>query len=124
MIDRCRTNPENGSTLAPSEGDEAGKQSASGIDRTAKVIKSPRQIRTLRALLDGPISRERLDRVAGSSNSPDVVAALRRWGLRIICDLVEVTDRDGHKSYPGIYSLHPEDRPKAIRLLDNSKGAE
>jgi SpoVK/Ycf46/Vps4 family AAA+-type ATPase len=124
MTDQLQLTLESGSAPTPGRGDEAAKRSTSEIDCAGKGIKSPRQIRTLCALLDGPISRERLDRVAGSSNSPDVVAALRRCGLRIICDLVEVTDRDGRKSYPGIYSLHTADRPKAIRFLDNSKGAK
>jgi hypothetical protein len=90
-----------------------------------QAIKSPRQIRTLRAVLDGPIRREHLDRAAGASNSPDVVMTLcRRFGLRIDCDISQpVTDRDGRKAYPGIYSLHPDDRPKAIQLLNDSEVA-
>jgi hypothetical protein len=89
-------------------------------------IKSPRQIRTLRAVLDGPIRREHLDRAAGASNSPDVVMTLcRRFGLRIDCDTSQpVTDRDGRKAYPGIYSLHPDDRAKALDLLNNTKVTE
>jgi hypothetical protein len=89
------------------------------------TIKSPRQIRTLRALLAGSIRRERLDQVAGASNSPDVVAALRDRGLRIACNISNpVTDRDGRKAYPGVYTLNPDDRAKAIHLLENSKEAE
>ena len=87
-------------------------------------IKSQRQIRTLRALLTGPMRREHLDRVAGASNSPDVVASLRQRGLRIDCDTTQsVTDRDGRKAYPGVYSLHPDHRARAIALLNESEVA-
>jgi hypothetical protein len=88
----------------------------------SKGIKSPRQIRALQALLNGPVTREQLDRMAGASNSPDVVASLKRHGLRIACDTSQpVTDRDGRKAYPGVYSLHADDRAKVIALLKNSE---
>ena len=90
----------------------------------AAQLKSPRQIRALRALLNGPVTREHLDRMAGASNSPDVVASLRQRGLRIGCDTTRaVTDRDGRRAYPGTYSLHPNDRAMAIAMLDNSEVA-
>lgn len=111
-----------GTTPTPGKGDEAEKGSTDKIDSKPVGIKSPRQIRALQALLDGPTSRERLDQVAGASNSPDVVAALRRRGLGIVCDTVEIVDRDGRKAHPGVYSLSTADRPKAIGLLGNSKG--
>ena len=77
-----------------------------------------RQARALAALLQGPVSRERLDRVAGSSNSPDVVARLRRGrGLAIPCRMVKGTDRDGHAVETGEYHLTPADCERAAALL-------
>lgn len=124
MTDHHQPHPTNGAAPTPGKGDEAENGSTSEIDFKPVGIKSPRQIRALQALLDGPTSRERLDQVAGASNSPDVVAALRRRGLGIVCDTVEIVDRDGRKAHPGVYSLHPADRPKAINLLKCSEVAE
>jgi len=115
---------ESGATPTPGKGDEDAERSSCKINSKLQRITSPRQIRTLRALLGDDIRRERLDQVAGASNSPDVVASLRRRGLRIDCDTSKpVTDRDGRKAYPGIYSLHPDDRAKAIDLINSSEVA-
>ena len=68
-------------------------------------------IRLVQALLRGPITREDADRVAGCSNSPDLVADIRRLGLgrkHLVCTLFTVIDRDGKVSRPGRYSLTPE----------------
>lgn len=40
-----------------------------------------RMIRLVRALLRGPVTRENADRIAGVSNSPDLVSDIRRLGL-------------------------------------------
>jgi hypothetical protein len=66
--------------------------------------------------------REHLDRAAGASNSPDVVASLRQRGIRIDCDTSQpFTDRDGRQTFPGVYTLHPDDRARAIALLTESE---
>lgn len=72
---------------------------------------SYRMIRLVRALLRGPVTREDADRIAGCSNSPDLVADIRRLGLgrkHLVCTLFTVIDRDGKVSRPGRYSLTPE----------------
>ncbi|WP_322997198.1 hypothetical protein [Castellaniella sp.] len=56
------------------------------------------------------LAREDLDRVAGASNGPDIVAALRRKGLDIPCVLREGIDRDGRPCKTGEYSLTESDR--------------
>ena len=79
---------------------------------------SPRQRRVLSALLSGPKTREQIDREAGASNGPDVVAKLRRrFGLAIPCTFSPVVDRDGRTIERGIYALTDADRAAAGRVL-------
>lgn len=73
---------------------------------------NPRQLRAIQALLTRPQRREHLDAVAGCSNSPDLVAELRRGGLDIPCDRVADTDRDGKPIRRGVYHLTSSDRRK------------
>jgi len=69
-----------------------------------------RQSIALAALLAGPVSREALDRTAGVSNGPELVAELRRMGFEIPCQRVKRIDRHGQVCRPGIYSLSVCDR--------------
>lgn len=71
---------------------------------------NPRHLRALVALLCRPMTREELDRRAGASNSPDLVAELRRRGLDIPCERVKCYDRDGRLVFKGVYSLSHRDR--------------
>jgi hypothetical protein len=73
-----------------------------------------RHLRVLRALLRNPagLKRERVDRIAGCSNSPELVAELRRRGLGVdlhITDLpcyrIPELDRDNETVWPGVYRL-------------------
>jgi hypothetical protein len=84
-------------------------------------LRSQRQLRALVALLAGPKTREQLDRLAGSSNSPDVVMILRRrFGLLLPCALETVPDRDGKSVERGVYRLAELDKPTALRLVQAS----
>lgn len=74
-----------------------------------KQVNNPRQKRALAALWNHAQTREALDRISGSSNSPDVIARLRSKGLDIPCTTISVTDRDGKNVRPGVYRLTPED---------------
>lgn len=56
---------------------------------------NPRQLRAKQAMLRRPISRQELDSVAGCTNGPDLIAALRALGLIIECDRIKSIDRDG-----------------------------
>ncbi|MBB5393029.1 MULTISPECIES: hypothetical protein [unclassified Herbaspirillum] len=85
---------------------------------TSIVIRSPRQERVLKALWEGAVSREALDQIAGCSNTPDLIAALRKKGLEIPCEIITIHDRDGKISHPGRYSLSFEDRLKVSPLVD------
>lgn len=82
---------------------------------------NPRQLRAIAALMAGPVPRETLDRVAGASNGPAVIAALRESGLEVPCDRVHVLDRDGRESRPGIYRMTEADR-LAVRQWQTRRG--
>ena len=81
---------------------------------------NPRQLRALAALERRPMPRESLDREAGCSNSPEMVAELRRCGLDVPCERISFIDRDGYKCRPGVYSLTASDRRK-IRDWKNKR---
>ena len=83
----------------------------SGLPSRVSARGNYRMIRLVRALLRGPVTREDADRIAGCSNSPDLIADIRRLGpgrMHLVCTLFTVTDRDGKVSRPGRYSLTPE----------------
>lgn len=91
---------------------------APGHQRQQHKPLNPRQARALSALLQGPQSRERIDRTTGASNGPDVVARLRRrLGLTIPCELCPGVDRDGLKVETGIYRLTENDKAVAESFL-------
>jgi hypothetical protein len=71
----------------------------------------PRQLRVAQALMlasDRWTWREDIDRIAGASNGPAVIQALRRKGIEIDMQTAERTDRDGKPCKPGQYRLSPK----------------
>ena len=78
---------------------------------------NPRQLRALTVLLRRPVPREQLDSVAGASNSPELVAELRRRGLEVPCERIRFIDRDGFACRPGVYSLTLADRRKVFAWM-------
>ncbi len=107
---------------APTETAAQGQSKPTGAhSRPQKVrrLQSPRQCRALSALLAGPKTREQIDRIAGASNSPDVIGRLRkRFGMTLPCELERIRDRDGRSVERGVYSLTAEDATKARHLLE------
>ena len=84
------------------------------------------QARVLDALRPGHwVDREPLDRIAGSSNSPDVVWKLRhKFGQDAIdMELIDGTDQDGLPCRTGRYRLTEQGRDRLIQL-GMSTGAE
>lgn len=81
---------------------------------SVQFIKMPkftsRQMRALWALWNDPLMREALDRAAGVSNGPQLVADLIVKGVDIHCELVRRIDRDGRACWPGLYSLTDKGR--------------
>ncbi len=84
---------------------------------------NPRHQRVLALLLQRPAKREEVDRAAGASNGPELVAELRRRGLELPCERVEAIDRDGRPCHPGVYRATAADRRKiAAWLRSRSSG--
>jgi hypothetical protein len=99
--------PTEGKTSAREQGDSKATATFLGTD-------NPRYLRALQALLTRPIPREQLDRVAGCSNGPSLIAELRALGLPapecLPCERVPCFDRDGEEVRRGVYSLTPVGR--------------
>ena len=84
---------------------------------------NPRQYRAIAALMRRARPRESLDSEVGCSNSPELVAELRRRGLDIPCERIHFIDRDGKACRPGVYSFTASDRRKIHAWMGNrSKG--
>lgn len=78
-----------------------------------------RHIRLLKRLLTGPLPRIEADRVTGTTNAPEYISRLRHeFRIEIKTERVEVVDRDGFKTRPGVYHLQPESREKVLALLE------
>ena len=73
---------------------------------------NPRHLRVIHALLIRPRKREELDRIAGASNGPELIAELRRRGLRTRCQKTPGIDRDGCAVRFGVYAFDDDDRRK------------
>lgn len=75
---------------------------------------NPRHLRILAALVVRPRTREEIDRIAGASNGPDAISALRALGLPkpdfLNCQRTPCFDRDGQEVQRGIYWLTPAGR--------------
>lgn len=84
----------------------------------------PRELRVIRALAIRPRSREELDDIAGASNSPDLVSAMRRKGLEIPSVRDPFKDRDGEVVYRGQYHLTAEDRIKTRHIWEDMNNGE
>jgi hypothetical protein len=85
---------------------------------------NPRHLRAIAALLRRPMPRESLDKEAGCSNAPELVAELRRRGLEAPCERIKFVDRDGNPCRPGVYHLTNTDRNKLRRwMASRQKGS-
>jgi len=78
---------------------------------------NPRHLRAIQALMTRPQRREHLDSIAGCSNSPELVAELRRRGLEVPCQLVPDLDRDRKPIRRGVYHFVKSDRNKVTGWL-------
>ena len=90
-------------TSAPEHGHSKSPAAFLGTD-------NPRHLRVTQAVLVRPIPRAELDRVAGCSNGPELVAELRRRGLEMPCTRTKKLDRDRFDCWPGVYHLTQRDR--------------
>jgi len=78
---------------------------------------NPRHLRVIQALMTRPLPREHLDKVAGCSNGPELVAELRRRGLELECTRTKKKDRDLFDCWPGVYHFTKADRRRVIQWL-------
>lgn len=89
---------------------------ASALDKrnSSKFIgtDNPRHLRAIALLMQRPARREELDNRAGCSNSPELIAELRRRGLDAPCERVPDRDRDGFPIRRGVYHFTSGDRRK------------
>ncbi|HCN90185.1 MAG TPA: hypothetical protein DIT28_13580 [Oxalobacteraceae bacterium] len=82
---------------------------------------NPRHLRVIHSLLIRPRKREEIDRIAGASNGPELIAELRRRGLSAPCQRTPGIDRDGYTIKFGVYEFDDGDRRKLttwLRLRD------
>ena len=82
---------------------------------------NPRHFRALHSLLRRPMPREHLDQEIGCSNSPELIAELRRRGLEVPCERVPDIDQDGKPIRRGVYYLTGKDRAKVMRFIRGRK---
>ena len=85
---------------------------------------NPRHRRALHELLRRAITREHLDRCAGASNGPSLIAELRTRGLDIPCKRIPAFDRDGEKVRIWVYWLTEQDRRKLVRWMSSNIGGK
>ena len=78
---------------------------------------NPRWLRVIAALLKRSVMREQLDKIAGASNSPDIILNLRRHGLQIPCKRIPIYDQDNKLCRAGVYELSKSDRIKISKWL-------
>ncbi len=104
----------------------AALQTVAGSVMSAQFIgtDNPRQLRAIAALLRRPMPREALDREAGVSNSPELMAELRRKGLDAPCERIDFIDRDGKQCRPGVYSFTDSDRRKLNQWMQQREKQE
>lgn len=76
-----------------------------------------RHLRAIHALMQRARFRNDLQAITGASNTPELVAELRRRGLETPCEKVPVLDRDGLVTHSGIYSFNETDRRKVNKWM-------
>lgn len=77
---------------------------------------NPRELRIIRALAHAARTREELDKVAGASNVPDAIAALRRKGLEIPSCREPAVDCDREIVYRGRYRFTDSDLQRTAHI--------
>jgi hypothetical protein len=91
------------------------------LRRTFSGTDNPRHLRVIRALMLRPRTREEIDRIAGASNGPELIAELGRRGLHTKCERTRGIDRDGRPTKFGIYQFDEEARRAVNAWLRTTK---
>jgi len=84
----------------------------------AKRLSSPRQLRALLLLQQGPRTVRDLAQQIGCNGVPQLIATLREKGLTIRVEWQEGRDRDSRKVKYGRYHLVQDSAHLADRLID------
>lgn len=88
--------------------------------------KNMAELRAIDALLQADcsgVSRNDLDLICGSSNSPEIIRRLRAKGLHIDCEIKDTVNRFGEPVRAGFYSLTRQGAAK-LRLWLREKARE
>jgi hypothetical protein len=109
----------NENQLFPELGDGEKTEIAKSISKFSGT-NNPRQLRVIFALEVSPRTREQIDRIAGASNGPELIAELRRRGLQIPCKMTPAIDRDGFEIKRGVYYFTESDK-REIRRWKKSR---
>ena len=122
----CHKIKEPDAVSAAIQAQNISKQSSFDFSTTVfKGVKNPRQVRALTALAYRDyVSRENLDKLAGCTNSPDLVARLRMKGIDIQMREVQTKDRDGRSCWFGEYFLIHDAKIAIREWLEVSGHAE
>lgn len=84
---------------------------------------NPRHLRVINAMMTRSRKREEVDKIAGCSNAPELIAELRRRGLCAPCHRVPALDRDGFPIRFGVYDFTDGDRCAVRAWLRKREGA-
>lgn len=113
----CSVSPEKG----PASGSDAGAgrtQQSIGGESFAHGETALKKHRVIRALLAGPLHRFQAERFPISDHAlPSTISELRRDGLDIDARRITVAGYGGKAAHLAEYTLAPESRSKAIRML-------
>lgn len=99
------------------------EDSTAKAGRTFTGTDNPRHLRVIHSMMARPRKREDIDRIAGASNGPELIAELRRRGLKARCERAPGIDRDGRPVKFGIYAFDEEDR-RAINAWLRKRAAK
>ena len=101
--------------------DQAEMSAHNTCNSTGPAKLTPRQHRALVALVErGAVPCKELGALAGQNNFAELCASLRR---KLGCDAIitgtieGAVDRDGQPCKPGYYTLSPQGRERALKLL-------
>lgn len=113
---------------APIESNESAKKQAINFDLKNSTkpfvgTKNMAELRAIDAFMKAggrSVSRNDLDRICGTSNSPEIVRRLRGKGLRIECEIKGTVNRFGEPVKAGFYRLTQQDKVQ-LRLWARAK---
>ena len=74
-------------------------------------------LRVLNRLMQGPLTREQVDAIAGWSNGPELMRSLKNRGLVWVCERVQTVNRDGRVTRRGLYHITDVGRAQVRRWM-------